>query len=226
MQQRHVPGCADNGPCHDATHFFFPPAAASSFRSHVTTLPSITTPLPSMKATRESPSQFLNVSQTSGCCGWKEHWAISFDFKAWGSSIFLPPVSLPIFHFKAEILHAARPQRTKPIGEYPTLISFGMSKTWICASNSRVCPNVVSFLYTMTSPERGMLFLSKPLMFKPTLSPGFAKSARVWCISTVNTLPVQGFEAVCVGKKTTSSPGLTMPCSTRPASTSPTPLIL
>merc|ERR1719258_235200 len=98
------------------SHFFFPPAAASSLRSHVTTLPSITTPLPSMKATRERPSQFLNVSQTRGCCGWKEHSAISFDFKACGSSIFLPPVSLPIFHLSAEIRQAERPQRTNPIG--------------------------------------------------------------------------------------------------------------
>merc|ERR1719236_441533 len=162
----------------EAAHFFFPPAAASSFRSHVTTLPSITTPLPSMNATRERPSQFLNVSQTSGCCGWKEHWAISFDFRAWGSSIFLPPVSLPIFHLSAEIRQAERPHRTKPIGEYPTLISFGMSSTWICASNSAVCPRVVSFLYTITSPERGMLFLSKPLIFRPTLSPGLAASTR------------------------------------------------
>merc|ERR1719236_426385 len=122
----------------DAAHFFFPPAAASSFRSHVTTFPSITTPLPSIKATRESPSQFLKVSQTSGCCGWKEHWAISFDFSACGSSIFLPPVSLPIFHLSAEMRQAERPQRTNPIGEYPVLISLGISSTWIWASNSLV----------------------------------------------------------------------------------------
>merc|ERR1719356_2191775 len=179
-----------------------------------------------MKATRDKPSQFLNVSHTSGCCGWKLHCAISLDFKECGSSIFLPPVSLPIFHLSLEMRQADRPQRTKPIGEYPTLISFGMSRTWICASNSFVCPSVVSFLYTITSPDRGMFCLSKPLMLRPTLSPGLALSTRVWCISTVNTLPVQGLEAVWVGKKTTSSPGLTTPCSTRPASTSPTPLIL
>merc|ERR1719433_1072536 len=179
----------------------------------------MTTPFPSMKATRERPSQFLKVSHTSGCWGWKAHWAISLDFRACGSSIFLPPVSLPIFHLRPEMRQAARPQRTKPIGEYPTLISFGMSRTW-------VWPNVVSFLYTITSPERGMLFLSRPLMLRPTLSPGLAKSTRWWCISTVKTLPVQGLEAVCVGKKTTSSPGFTTPCSTRPAKTSPTPLIL
>merc|ERR1712190_387187 len=209
------------------SHFFLPPAPpASSFLSHVTTLPSITQPFPSMKATRERPSQFLKVSPTSGCCGWKVHSAISFDFKECGSSIFLPPVSFPIFHLSSEIRQADRPHRTKPIGEYPTLISFGMSRTWICASNSRVCPRVVSFLYTITSPDRGILFLSKPLMFSPTLSPGFAKSTREWCISTVKTFPVHGLELVCVGKNTTSSPGLTTPCSTRPASTSPTPLIL
>ena len=54
-------------------HFFLPPAAASSFLSQEMTLPSITTPFPSMKATRERPSQFLKLSQTSGCCGAKLH---------------------------------------------------------------------------------------------------------------------------------------------------------
>eukprot|EP00292_Cryptomonas_paramecium_P030254 CAMPEP_0113725958 /NCGR_PEP_ID=MMETSP0038_2-20120614/40114_1 /TAXON_ID=2898 /ORGANISM="Cryptomonas paramecium" /LENGTH=47 /DNA_ID=CAMNT_0000656409 /DNA_START=11 /DNA_END=151 /DNA_ORIENTATION=- /assembly_acc=CAM_ASM_000170 len=44
----------------------------------------------------------------------------------------------------------------------------------------------------MTSPERGMLFLSRPLMFMPTLSPGMAASMRLWCISTVKILPAQG----------------------------------
>merc|ERR1711957_1031869 len=57
-----------------------------------------------MKATRERPSQFLKLSQTKGCWGWKLTCAISFDFKEWGSSIFLPPVSLPIFHFKVDTL--------------------------------------------------------------------------------------------------------------------------
>merc|ERR1711990_1005219 len=76
-------------------YFFFPPAPpASCFCSHETTFPSITTPFPSMNATRESPSQFLKLSQTSGCCGVNQHSAISLDFKLWGSSIFLPPVSL------------------------------------------------------------------------------------------------------------------------------------
>merc|ERR1712050_556926 len=99
-------------------HFFFPPPLpASSFFSHEITLPSITTPLPSINATRERPSQFLKVSHTSGCWGWKLHWAISLDFKEWGSSIFLPPVSFPIFHLSLEMRHADRPQRTKPIGE-------------------------------------------------------------------------------------------------------------
>eukprot|EP00449_Zooxanthella_nutricula_P017997 CAMPEP_0198532964 /NCGR_PEP_ID=MMETSP1462-20131121/31891_1 /TAXON_ID=1333877 /ORGANISM="Brandtodinium nutriculum, Strain RCC3387" /LENGTH=64 /DNA_ID=CAMNT_0044262871 /DNA_START=5 /DNA_END=196 /DNA_ORIENTATION=- len=63
----------------------------------------MTTPLPSMNATRDRPSQFLNVSQTSGCWGWKEHWAISLDLSECGSSIFLPPVSLPIFHLSLEM---------------------------------------------------------------------------------------------------------------------------
>merc|ERR1712039_328982 len=98
-------------------HFFLPPAAPSSFFSQDTTLPNMTTPLPSMKATRERPSQFLKVSQTRGCWGWKLHWAISLDFKECGSSIFLPPVSLPIFHFNLEMRHADLPQRTNPMGE-------------------------------------------------------------------------------------------------------------
>ena len=68
-----------------------------------------------------------------------------------------------------------------------------------------------------------MFCFCRPLMFKPTLSPGLASSTRLWCISTVNTLPSQGVPLVWVGKKITSSPGLTMPCSTRPAKTSPTP---
>merc|ERR1739844_811723 len=93
-------------------HFFFPPAAASSFLSHEMTFPSMTTPLPSMKATRDRPSQFLKVSQTKGCCGSKLHSAISLDFKECGSSIFLPPVSLPIFHFSADTRQAERPHRT------------------------------------------------------------------------------------------------------------------
>merc|ERR1719291_440921 len=99
------------------SHFFLPPAAASVLCSQVTILPNITTPLPSMKATRERPSQFLNVSHTNGCWGWNAHSAISLGFKEWGSSIFLPPVSLPIFQMSLEIRHADRPQRTKPIGE-------------------------------------------------------------------------------------------------------------
>merc|ERR1712154_732394 len=117
--------------CAGYDHFFFPPAAASSFFSHEITLPNITTPLPSMKATRERPSQFLKVSHTKGCCGWKLHSAISLDFNECGSSIFFPPVSLPIFQLSLEMRQADRPQRTKPMGEYPTLISFGMSSTWI-----------------------------------------------------------------------------------------------
>merc|ERR1719171_1486996 len=99
-------------------HFFLPPPLSlSSFFSHETTFPSMTTPLPSIKATRDKPSQFLKVSHTRGCCGWKLHSAISLDFKEWGSSIFLPPVSFPIFHEILEMRQAARPHRTKPIGE-------------------------------------------------------------------------------------------------------------
>merc|ERR1740121_2826984 len=91
--------------------------ASTSFRSQEMTLPNMTTPFPSMNATRDKPSQFLKVSHTKGCGGAKLHWAISLDFNECGSSIFLPPVSLPIFHLSFEIRHADRPQRTKPIGE-------------------------------------------------------------------------------------------------------------
>merc|ERR1712187_1028663 len=63
-------GCGK--PC-GILHFFLPPLSSPSLRSQLTTLPSITTPLPSMKATRERPSQFLKVSHTKGCCGWKLH---------------------------------------------------------------------------------------------------------------------------------------------------------
>merc|ERR1712216_631657 len=77
-------------------HFFLPPPLSdSSFFSQEITFPNMTTPLPSINATRDKPSQFLEESQTSGCCGWNDASAISFDFNAWGSSIFLPPVSYP-----------------------------------------------------------------------------------------------------------------------------------
>eukprot|EP00931_Biecheleriopsis_adriatica_P080255 TRINITY_DN5360_c0_g1_i14.p2 TRINITY_DN5360_c0_g1~~TRINITY_DN5360_c0_g1_i14.p2 ORF type:complete len:108 (-),score=8.82 TRINITY_DN5360_c0_g1_i14:50-373(-) len=48
-------------------HFFLPPLSPSSLRSQLITLPSMTTPLPSIKATRERPSQFLKLSHTRGC---------------------------------------------------------------------------------------------------------------------------------------------------------------
>merc|ERR1712164_166590 len=101
----------------ESDHFFFPPPAASSLCSQEMTLPSMTTPFPSMKATRERPSQFLKLSQKSGCWGMKLHSAISLDLSECGSSIFLPPVSFPIFQEIFEIRHAERPHRTKPMGE-------------------------------------------------------------------------------------------------------------
>merc|ERR1719393_117151 len=89
-------------PC---AHFFLAPSTLTTF---FTILPSMTTPLPSRKAMRERPSQFLKVSTTSGCCGAKFTSAISFDLSECGSSIFLPPVSLPIFQFIFEMRHAER----------------------------------------------------------------------------------------------------------------------
>merc|ERR1719456_2223949 len=97
--------------------FFFASSLMSVFFTTEVIFPSITTPFPSMKATRDRPSQFLKVSHTRGCCGAMVISAISFDFKLWGSSIFFPPVSFPIFHFSFTIRHAERPHRTKPIGE-------------------------------------------------------------------------------------------------------------
>merc|ERR1719271_2274417 len=105
-------------PKSETSHFFLPPdLSLGSVCSHEMTFPNMTTPLPSMKATRDRPSQFLKVSHTSGCCGVKEHSDISLDFNECGSFIFLPPVSLPIFHTSLEIRQAERPHRTKPIGE-------------------------------------------------------------------------------------------------------------
>jgi len=117
-------------------------------------------PLPSINATRDKPSQFLNVSHTNGCCSWKLHCAISLDFKECGSSIFFPPVSFPIFHFSPNPLCSAR--------------------------------------HSLQD----------------------LRNLRAGDASPVNTLPVHGLDDVCVGRNTTSSPGLTTPCSTRPASTS------
>mmetsp|Transcript_14579 Transcript_14579/g.29173 ORF Transcript_14579/g.29173 Transcript_14579/m.29173 type:complete len:214 (+) Transcript_14579:225-866(+) len=206
------------------TYFFLP---ASSRGTVAMTLPNIITVFPSKKAMRERPSQFLKVSHTSGVIGSNCACATSFAFKWGGPSSFCPPVSLPIFQSITVILHAARPHRTKPMGEYPVLSSPGMlSSVWICAVNDLVPLSVPSLAYTITSPPRGMLFLSRPLMFMPTLSPGLAASIRLWCISTVKILPAHGVPVEWVGMKITSSPGFTRPCSTRPASTSPTPLIL
>mmetsp|Transcript_5386 Transcript_5386/g.7279 ORF Transcript_5386/g.7279 Transcript_5386/m.7279 type:complete len:219 (-) Transcript_5386:892-1548(-) len=208
-------------------YFFLPVAPfSSSFGVVTVTFPSITAVLPSKKAMRERPSQFLKESTTSGCWGANTTSATSLDFKEWGASIFLPPVSLPIFHLISITRDAARPHRTNPMGEYPTLSSPGISRVWTCAVKSLTGFNVPSVLYTITSPVRGIFCLSSPLIFMPTLSPGWASSTRLWCISTVKTFPMQGLDEVWVGRKHTSSLGLTLPCSTRPASTSPTPLIL
>ena len=70
-------------------------AAAQALCVTLVTLPSITAVLPSRKAMRERPSQFLNESTTSGCVGLNTICAISFDLSECGSSSFLPPVSLP-----------------------------------------------------------------------------------------------------------------------------------
>merc|ERR1711988_1947068 len=80
-------------------NFSEPVTTSVHFSDRASAADAAETPFPSMNATRERPSQFLNVSHTSGCCGWNEHSAISFDFNECGSSIFFPPVSFPIFHF-------------------------------------------------------------------------------------------------------------------------------
>merc|ERR1711959_502481 len=92
-------------------YFFLAPALSppAALGVHLVTFPSMTTPLPSMKAIRDNPSQFLKLSHTKGCCGTNMHSAISLDFNEAGSSAFFPPVSLPIFQQSSEIRHAARP---------------------------------------------------------------------------------------------------------------------
>merc|ERR1719463_1002030 len=64
-------------------YFFF---ALSTLSVFFTIFPSITTPLPSRKAMRERPSQFLNVSTTRGCCGAKFTSAISLDLSECSST--------------------------------------------------------------------------------------------------------------------------------------------
>jgi len=54
--------------------FIFLSTSSSLLFSHEITLPSITTSFPS-KTTRERPSQFVKVSHTRGCWGWKVHCA-------------------------------------------------------------------------------------------------------------------------------------------------------
>merc|ERR1711988_726318 len=104
----------------ELVYFFFLPVSSggmSFLYLSAVTLPSMTAVLPSRKAMRERPSQFLKESTTSGCCGTKTTSAISLDLSECGLSIFLPPVSLPTLKLKAVARHAERPQRTKPIGE-------------------------------------------------------------------------------------------------------------
>merc|ERR1711879_361224 len=92
-----------------AAHVSPPHEPYTSF-SQETTLPNITMPLWSRNATRAKPSQFFQVSHTSGCWGWKLHSANSLDFSSSGFSILWKLVSLPIFHFSFEIRHAEWPQ--------------------------------------------------------------------------------------------------------------------
>merc|ERR1719208_630958 len=66
-----------------------------------------------------------------------------------------------------------------------------------------------------------MFSFGSPLTLTPTLSPGPALSTVLWCISMEKHFP-----ETPVGAKTTFGPGLSVPCSTRPVMTSPTPLIL
>ena len=103
-----------------------------------------------------------------------------------------------------------------------------------------ICPSVVPFLYPVESPDLGMLLmsrpltfkptlspglalphspdlgmlmLSRPLMFKPALSPGSALSTLRWCLSTVTAFPPRGLgEESC----SSESPGACLaivPCT-------------
>mmetsp|Transcript_408 Transcript_408/g.1555 ORF Transcript_408/g.1555 Transcript_408/m.1555 type:complete len:264 (-) Transcript_408:314-1105(-) len=77
----------------------------------------------------------------------------------------------------------------------------------------------------MMSPSCGMLAFGRPFIDTPTLSPGPAFSCSRWCISIENTLPTHGLDAVWVGRKTTSSPLTSVPCSRRDVTTHSIPLI-
>jgi len=181
------------------------------------TLPNMTHPLPSMKATRERPSQFLKLSHTSGCCSWKLHWTVSLDLR-----------EVRILHLLAPGLIAHLPLE---LGDTPSRTSASHKPNW-GVTNLDLVADVedLNLCIEFLGLSKGGVLLvhhnMRLLMFQPTLSAGCASFARWWCISTVNTLPVQGLDAKWVGNEITSSPIVTKPCSTQPASTSPTPWIL
>ena len=104
---------------------------------------------------------------------------------------FCTLAALPIFQENLETQQAERTQSTKSIGENPTIISLGMSKTWIGAANSVGWPSFVSF-HVSASWHVNLVHI---LMLRPTLSPGLAKSTPLWWFFTVNTLPAQTFDA-------------------------------
>jgi hypothetical protein len=66
-------------------------------------------------------------------------------------SVLAPPVSSPVFQSIIDMRQAAQPQRTRPMGEWPTLSSPGMlSRVWIWAVNDLVPLRVPSLAYTIT----------------------------------------------------------------------------
>eukprot|EP01139_Manchomonas_bermudensis_P009425 Amastigsp_a339200_30147.p3 type:complete len:126 gc:universal Amastigsp_a339200_30147:476-853(+) len=66
-----------------------------------------------------------------------------------------------------------------------------------------------------------MSLTERPLMLKPTLSPGSASVSCSWCISTD-----LHSASTAAGAKQMVMPGLRMPVSTRPTGTVPIPEIL
>merc|ERR1719461_1359834 len=157
-----------------------------------------------------------------------------------GFSILAFPVFLPIFHLIWRIWHGALAVRTWMVGVNPPTCSFlplfsfsvdalswpGWSWTNTRALKVSTCFGWVasgSEVQYMTSPTFGSLLASfgRPFTLTPTLSPVWASSTFLWCISMVKHLPVTP-----VGAKPTWSLGLRAPCSIRPVITSPTPLIL
>ena len=98
--------------------------------------------------------------------------------------------SFPVMLTDSTTLHV-RYQLESPVLEHLWRLRFSR-----CAplTRRRLSQGVNTHFHTRT------LFLSKFLMFNPALSPGQACSTCVQCTPTANTIPMHGFDKVCVGK--------------------------